>query len=120
MKKIIKYLLTIIFSFSFVTELVFAANYSISVTSSSVTVGNSVTLTVDGSGLTGRFNISSSDSSVASLSGSSVWVEDNTQSIKINTKKAGTAVITVTPTDGISDSMGNEVSLSSKKIVKKL
>ena len=116
MKKILKYLLTILFTFSVLGDVVFAASYSISVTSNTVTVGNSVTLKVNGSGLTGRFNVSSSNSSVASLSGSSVWVENNTQSIKISTKKAGTAVITVTPTDGISDSMGNEASLSVKKI----
>ena len=116
MKKIFKYLLTILFTFSILSNVVFAASYSISVTSNTVTVGNSVTLKVNGSGLTGRFNVSSSNTSVASLSGSSVWVENNTQSIKITTKKAGTAVITVTPTDGISDSMGNEASLSVKKI----
>lgn len=116
MKKILKYLLTILFTFSVLGDVVFAASYSISVTSNTVTVGNSVTLKVNGSGLTGRFNVSSSNSSVATLSSSSVWVENNTQSIKITTKKAGTAVITVTPTDGISDSMGNEASLSAKKI----
>ena len=116
MKKVLKYLLTLLFTFSVLSDVVFAASYSISVTSNSVTVGNSVTLKVNGSGLTGRFNVSSSDASVAALSGSSVWVENNTQSIKINTKKVGTAVIIVTPTDGISDSMGNEVSLAVKKI----
>lgn len=116
MKRIIKYLLTIILSFSLVNEMVFAASYSISVTSSSVTVGNSVTLKVNGSGLTGRFNISSSNTSVATVSSSFVWVEDNTQSITIKTNKVGTAVITVTPGDGVSDTMANEVSLSSKKI----
>ena len=116
MKKILKYLLTILFSFTLICENVFAANYSISVTSSSVTVGNSVTLRVNGSGLTGRFNITSSNTSVATLSGSSVWVENNTQSITIKTKNVGTTVITVTPTDGISDTMGNEASLSTKKI----
>ena len=116
MKKVFKYLLTLLFTFNVLGDVVFAASYSISVTSNSVTVGNSVTLKVNGSGLTGRFNVSSSNASVATLSGSSVWVENNTQSIKINTKKVGTAVITVTPTDGISDSMGNEVSLAVKKI----
>ena len=81
MKKIFKYLLTILFTFSILSNVVFAASYSISVTSNTVTVGNSVTLKVNGSGLTGRFNVSSSNTSVASLSGSSVWVENNTQSI---------------------------------------
>lgn len=118
MKKIFKYLLTLILSFSLVCNGVFAADYSISVTSSSVTVGNSVTLKVNGSGITGRFNISSSNTSVAELSGSNVWVENNTQSITIKTKKVGTTVITVTPDakTGLSDSMGNALNLSAKKI----
>ena len=117
MRKIIKYLLTIVLSFSLVCNSVFAADYSISVTSSSVTVGNSVTLKINGSGLTGRFDVSSSNSSVASLSNSFVWVEGNTQSITIKTNKVGTAVITVTPDPGgVSDSTGHEPKLATKKI----
>jgi len=117
MKKIFKYLLTIIFSFGLVCNSVFAADYSISVTSNSVTVGNTVTLKINSGGLTGRFDVSSSNSSVASLSNSYVWLENNTQSITISAKKAGTAVITVTPDPGgVSDANGNEPKLSVKKI----
>lgn len=117
MKKIIKYLLTIIFSFSFITK-VFAVDYNITVTSNSVTVGNSVTLKINGTGIIGRFNISSSNSNIASLSGNMVWIEDNTQSITINTKNVGTAVITVTPDKeyGLSDTMGTEPNLVPKTI----
>ena len=117
MKKIVKYLFVIFLSFCLTCKNVFAVDYSISLTSSSVTVGNSVTLKINGSGLTGRFNIASSNSSVASLSSSFVWVENNTQSITINTKSEGSAVITVTPDPGgVSDSNGYEPKLYSKTI----
>lgn len=117
MKKIIKYLLVVFLSFGLTCKNIFAVDYSISLTSNSVTVGNSVTLKINGSGLTGRFNISSSNSSVASLSSSFVWVENNTQSITINTKNVGSAVITVTPDPGgVSDSNGYEPKLYSKTI----
>lgn len=115
MMKIFKYLLTIVFSFGLFNNIVFAADYSISVTSSSVTVGNTITLKIKGSGIIGRFNVSSSNSSVASVSNNSVWVEDNTQSIKISAKKVGTTVITITP-GSTSDSSGNDLNLSTKKI----
>lgn len=115
MRRILKYLLTIVLSFSMVCNSVFAADYSISLTSSSVTVGNNVSLKINGGGIIGRFNISSSDSSVASVSSGSVWVEDNAQSITINTKKVGSAVITVVP-GSTSDTMGNDLSLGTKKI----
>ena len=115
MKRISKYLLTIVFSFGLLCSSVFAADYSISVTSNTVTVGNTITLKINGSGIIGRFNVSSSNSSVASLSNSSVWVEDNSQQIKISTKNTGTTVITVTP-GSTSDTLGNDLSLTSKKI----
>lgn len=117
MKKIVKYLFVIVSSFCLTCNTVFATDYSISVTSNSVTVGNSVTLKINGSGLTGRFNITTSNSSVAGLSSSFVWVENNTQSVTINTKNVGTTIITVTPDPGgVSDSNGYEPQLSSKTI----
>ena len=82
-----------------------------------MTVGNTVTLKINSGGLTGRFDVSSSNSSVASLSNGYVWLENNTQSITISAKKAGSTVITVTPDPGgVSDANGNEPKLSVKKI----
>lgn len=116
MKKIFNYVFTLILSLGLFSTIVFAASYSISVTSNSVTVGNSITLRIKGSGVTGDFYISSSNSSVASVSKSSVWVENDTQSITIKTKKVGSVTITVTPGSGVCDNMANEVKLSTKKI----
>ena len=115
MRKILKYLLTLIFSFSLLCSSVFAVDYNITVTSNTVTVGNTITLKINGGGIVGRFNVSSSNTSVATVSNSSVWVEDNTQQITVNTKNTGTTVITVTP-GSTSDTSGSDLSLGSKKI----
>ena len=79
------------------TNNVFAASYSISLTSDTVIVGNTVSLRITGSNVTGRFNITSSNSNVASPDKSSVWVENDTQYITINTKSTGSATLTITP-----------------------
>lgn len=118
MKRTIKYLSILLISTVLFVNTVFAADFSISLTSNSVTAGNTVSLKIDGtaSGLTGRFNISTSNANVASLSSSYVWVEDNVQYVTITAKSAGTATITVTPTDGISDRNATEPKLSVRTI----
>lgn len=118
MKKRIKKIGIMILSFILFTHPVCASDYSVSLTSKSVTEGNDVTLTIDGtaSAITGRFNVKSSDTSVASLSNSSIWIENNIGSITINANKAGTATITITPSEGMSDSDANEVTLQTKTI----
>ncbi len=118
MKKTISYLSIFLLIFISFANNVLAADFGISLTSNTVTVGNTVTLKIDGSSskLTGRFNVSSSNPGVASLSGSNVWVEKSVESIVITAKSAGTAVITVSPTDGISDENANEPKLQARSI----
>ena len=117
LKKISRYLLLTIIASTLYINNVLAYGYDISVTSSTVTVGNSVTLKIQGSQIAGRFNITSSNTGVASLSTSSVWVENDTQSITINAKKVGTATITITPNDiTTTDTNPKDVSLSAKTI----
>ena len=99
MKKIYKYLCVSLLSFVVLINNVFAAGYSVSTTSSSVTIGNSVTLNISGSDVAGKFSISTSDSSVVSISSGSVWIDNNTQSITLKTNKVGSAIITIKPTD---------------------
>lgn len=85
--------LVVLFGF---TNSVFAADYSISLTSDTVVVGNTVTLRITGNNVAGRFNITSSNANVASPAVASVWVENDTQYITINTKNTGTATLTIT------------------------
>ena len=99
MRKKIGYLSIAIICFVMFVPLVFAAGYSVSTTSTSVTVGSSSSLTIRGSDVAGKFSITTSNSSVVGISSSSVWVDNNSQSIKLTAKKAGSAKITITPTD---------------------
>lgn len=76
--------------------------------STSVTVGNSVAVTVEAYGLTGRFDISSSDSSV--LAGNdSKWIENAKQVFYFTAKKVGKATITVRA-NNVTDSGYNDFS----------
>lgn len=99
MKKAVKYLSLIICTFIISINYVKAASYDVTVTSKTVTVGNSVTLTIKGNDLAGRFDLSSSNSSVASLSNNSLFIDNNSASITITAKSVGTATITIIPTD---------------------
>lgn len=99
MKKIYGYILmTFMLCFTFISY-VSAGSYSVTVTSNSVTVGNSVTLKITGSSIAGKFTVSSSNTGVLTLSQSSVWIDNDTASITVNTKSVGKANITITPTD---------------------
>lgn len=107
----IKRSVIILISFIFLT-----LSISSSIYASSISMGNSTTLeiggtsivTVSGSDVTGRFNISSSNSSVVSLSSGSIWVENNSVNVTATAKSAGIATITVTP-DDVSDSVGTDI-----------
>ena len=99
MRKIYKYLCVSIVSFILLINNVFAAGYSVSTTSNSVTIGNSVTLKISGNDVAGKFSISTSNSSIVSISTGNVWVDNNTQSITLKANKVGSATITIKPTD---------------------
>lgn len=84
--------------------------YSVSPASLNLTVGGTATITINSSGETGRYDISSSNSSVASVSPGSAWGENNSVSITVTAKAAGSATITVTPTDVSNSTTGSAVS----------
>lgn len=76
-----------------------AAGFSVYASTGSVTVGSSFTVSVGGS-VTGRFDLAVSNGTLLTTS---VWVEDNTQSVTVTPSGAGTTTVTVTATD-VSDS----------------
>lgn len=92
-----------------------AASFSISASTTNPTKGNSVTLTIRGNDVTGRFNITSSNSGVVSVSEDRAWIENNSYSIRLNAINTGSATITVTPV-GVSDGSGNTANLGAKTI----
>lgn len=115
MKKVVKYLSIIICTFIISISCVKATSYDVWVTSTTMVVGNSITLTIKGNDLTGRINLSSNSSNI-SLEKSNVWIENNSQSITITAKSAGTATITFIPEEGMSNNNGDSVSLGNKTV----
>ena len=112
-KKLFKISLCLIMLFTFIacTAQVFAAgNFTLSKSSSSITEGKTDSFTINGSNATGRVDITSSNTSVATVSSSSQWLENNSASITITAKKAGTAKITVSGT--VADKDGNEATVT--------
>ena len=106
MKKVFKYLFVMLFSLGFFIGEVNAAGYSVTTTSNTVTVGNTITLSVKGTDIAGKFSISTSNSSVVGISSGSIWVDNNTQSITLKANKVGSATITIVPVDVSSYSGG--------------
>lgn len=91
-----------------------AASFSASASSYNVTVGSKVTVYISSSDLTGRFDVSSSNSNVFS-GGGKVWVEKNRQTVTFTAKSAGSVKINITPTN-VSDNNGNQFS-AAKSII---
>ena len=116
MKRIKLYLfIFIMFSFTFLPTVVKASSFSVSASRYSVSVGSTVTVYVKGTDVTGRFNISSSDSSIFA-GGESKWIENDTVAVKFTAKSAGRVNIKVSPAEGISNSAGQIIRLDSKTI----
>lgn len=72
-----------------------AANLGISKTNVTLEAGKSTTITISATTHTGRIDIISSNTNVATASESTLWVENNSKTITISAKTAGTAKITV-------------------------
>ena len=99
MKKIIYLFNTLIVCLSLFISNVYAYSFEVSATSNSVTVGNTVTLNIRVSDAAGKFNISSSDASIVSVSSSSAWIDNTTQSVTLKANKVGSATIYVSASD---------------------
>lgn len=107
-KKSVKLVLLILTSVLIIniTNNVKAASFSISASKSTVDLGDSFSVTINCSGLTGRFDLSSSSNAI--LDTTSTWVEGSSVTVTGTAKSVGTANITVTATN-VSDQNGNEV-----------
>jgi len=72
-----------------------AANFTVSKSNVSLETGKSSTITINAPTHTGRINITSSNSVVATVSDSSLWVENDSKTITITAKSSGIATITI-------------------------
>ena len=78
----------------------------ISASSTSITNGGSIKVTVNAKGLVGKFSVTSSNSSVLSGGTSSEWIENESKTYTFNSKGIGSATITVRELD-VADTNGN-------------
>lgn len=114
MKRKVLFKIFILFiSLFFGIEVVQAATYTASIGSKSITKGNTTKLTIKGNGVTGRFNIKSSNSSVISISEDRAWIENDSYTITLSALGIGTSTITITPSN-VSDENGNSINLDAK------
>lgn len=72
-----------------------AASFTVSKSNLKIEKGKSSTITINAPTHTGRLDIVSSNSGVATVSESNLWVENNSKTITISAKSAGTAMITI-------------------------
>ena len=102
-KKTKKQLIFIIFSILLfaLTTISYAASFTPGISSTNVKVGDTITITVKADNAAGMYNVKVSDSSVLEvISGAtSEFLENNSATIKLKAKKAGSATISVTPDD---------------------
>lgn len=87
-----------------------AGSYSISASSTSISVGQSVTVYVKVDGAAGKFSASSNNSGVLQFNDNSpsVWIDNGSSSFKFIAKNAGSATITISPQD-VAGYDGNEI-----------
>lgn len=107
-KKVLSLLILALSFFGFSTS-VYAASLGISASSRSVVNGGSVRVTVNASGLIGKFSITSSNGSVLSGGTSSVWLENESKTYTFSAKSVGNATITIKALD-VADTSGNPYS----------
>lgn len=97
-KRIMILLLIIIMILSLKSFAETTGSFSTSISSKELNQEESVNVSITTTNCAGAFTISSSDSSIASVNRSSVWI-DGTETFTITTKNAGTAIISITATD---------------------
>lgn len=101
------YIVILIIIITMLSKVYAAGSFSVSASSTSIYVGNTTTLIIKTSNCAGKFTVTSSNSSVATVSSSSVWV-DGTTTVTIAAKANGTANIVVMTQD-VSDIDLNDV-----------
>lgn len=101
-------------SILFFSNKVEAASFSVSASNSTVTVGDTFTVTINGKGLTGRYTIAGNSN--VSVSETSVWIENESKTVTCTTKAEGTATVTITPQTVADSTTGEDQSLSAKSV----
>lgn len=99
MKKLIKYLFIIVLTIVLPCKVFAAGSLTTSTKNLTITEGSSASFNIKASNAVGRVDISSSNTSIATVSTSNVWIENQSVSVKVKGKKVGTTTIVVKKTD---------------------
>lgn len=116
MKKVLLFITILLSSILFIPKM-FAASMSVSASTTSANVSDSVTISVSLNSIEGKFRISSSDTSVLDGGLQTDWVESGYITATFTAKKSGTATITVTPITATTMDPGNEQDYTASKSV---
>lgn len=87
----------LIIAIMFMAQVVYAGSITVSSDKTSLEIGQTATITITGVNATGQVNVISSNTSVATVSQGTVWVENNSVTVTVTAKAAGSAQITVKP-----------------------
>ena len=115
-KKILSILLAVLFIIPIKAN---AASLEIYASTTQLTPGGSVRITVKANGLAGRFSVTSSDSGVLSGGTGSEWIENESKTYTFSAKSLGSATITVKAINA-ADSSSSETFNGSKSITIKV
>lgn len=90
-----------------------AASFSVSVSKSSVTVGETFNIVVNGTGLIGQYSITSSSN--IDVGENLIWIENTSATVTCTAKGEGNATITVTPTT-VADTTGQDLNIGPQSV----
>lgn len=116
MKLLKRILIAMLFIMMLYTVTSYGANLTASSNKNTLEIGQTATITITGTGVTGKITIASSNSGVVSIDKSSAWVENNSVTVVATAKSAGNATITITPTDVADSETGDTLSLGNKSV----
>lgn len=114
-KKIMIFLLVIIMLLSLKSFAATTGSFSTSINSKEMKEGENISVSINTINCAGQFTVSSSNSSVASIDKSSLWVE-GTETFTITANSAGTATISITATD-VGDNQNPSQEVTGKKTI---
>ena len=108
---LITLIISIALTLASITNYAASGSFGTSITSANLSIGETTSFTISTTNCGGRFSISSSNSSVASVSTSSVWAESGAlqETIVITGNSAGTTTITITAADVSSTNPPEEI-----------
>lgn len=99
MKKAVKYLLILLVAVLLPINVFAKGSVTANKTSLTITKGSSATITLTANNAAGRLDISSSNTKIATVGATSIWLDNQSQSIKVTGKAVGSTTIVIKKTD---------------------